>query len=206
MPRGAIAEIVHGRWGCATLLLEGSKLDATNDAGLIITAAALLGLSIFLIRASTILQRCNVMTRFWSPAWPPRGYALSFSVLQSAKAHVLPRLRCKDEPITGRAKAGWSVSASYRYDLSGGQIAPRTDLGYVRLCQDGHSETGANAVDLTVSEQKTDSLQRRLGADLAHGFVAEDGMLWTPSSALSWRHEFADTDRVIDTTIARHPR
>src|SRR5690606_19099914 len=97
------------------------------------------------------------------------------------------------------------LGASHRWERAGYEVAPRAELAYVRLHQDGFDETGAGAADLSVDDRAVDSLQSRLGLSLGRRFVSDRGTTWTPTGSLGWRHEFGDTDRRISAALAGVP-
>jgi outer membrane autotransporter protein len=97
------------------------------------------------------------------------------------------------------------IGAGYRIDRQGYRIVPQAGLSYVRLHQDGYTETGAGAANLTVGDQDVHSATSRLGIEVARAVATESGAVWTPSATLAWRHEFAGTGRVIDAAFADPP-
>jgi outer membrane autotransporter protein len=69
--------------------------------------------------------------------------------------------------------------------------------------QAGLTETGANALDLIIAPQITNSLRLTLGAELAATFGTEHKV--AANFRLGWQHEFADTGRSVTAAFAGAP-
>lgn len=97
------------------------------------------------------------------------------------------------------------IGASYRIAQGVWEITPRADLRYARLYQNGYTETGAGAIGLTVDDQTVESVQSRIGTEVARTFTTEGGMSFRPALSLAWRHEFGDTDRTTNAAFSGLP-
>ena len=71
-------------------------------------------------------------------------------------------------------------------------LQPLVALQYVGLWQDGFSESGAGAANLTVGDRQSDSLRGSLGARLLKPYEYDNGLVIIPEVSARWMHEFLD--------------
>jgi outer membrane autotransporter protein len=98
-----------------------------------------------------------------------------------------------------------SARAGLRYAVATGTpwlVEPTTSLAYSKTYEDGYTETGAGAANLTVADDESDSFISRLGARFTRSYQDEAQRLWQPEASFAWRHEFADTTRTMDAAFA----
>lgn len=89
---------------------------------------------------------------------------------------------------------GWVVdahaSASYTVELGAFYARPELAVDYLRLSEDGYSESGGgDGFDLTVDDRKGDLLTGQ--AALALGFKFGDEIYWAPEVKIGWRQRLA---------------
>lgn len=71
-------------------------------------------------------------------------------------------------------------------------LQPLAALQYVGLWQDGFTETGAGAANLTVGDRSSDSFRSSLGARLLKPYEYDNEMVLIPELSARWMHEFLD--------------
>ena len=146
-------------------------------------------------------------------AWQPAGGRLVLDgALGAGRSDYESERRLAFGALARRAEGeadGHEISArlgaGYRLDHGAWQVTPRASLAYVRLHRDGFAETGAGAAGLEVGAETVESVQGRLGLAVARPFATAAGLAVTPAAALTWRHEFGDTERVVDAAFAGAP-
>lgn len=107
-----------------------------------------------------------------------------------------------DRRLTGgdldlRSEADWTgwivdahAGASYTLEMGAFYARPELALDYLRLSEDGYSESGGGAgFDLTVEDRKGDLLTGQ--AALALGFRFGDEIYWAPEVKVGWRQRLA---------------
>lgn len=84
----------------------------------------------------------------------------------------------------------------YKYHYDALKISPflRGAAMYGQI--DGYDEQGANGLNLTVNEQRYNSVQTIVGTLISYAFSMPFGVV-TPEIALSWNHEFQNDSRNI---------
>jgi len=97
------------------------------------------------------------------------------------------------------------MGAGYRIDRGAYTIVPAAGLSYVRLHQNGYTETGAGAAGLVIEGQTIDSLQSRVGGEISRALVDGDGTVWSPWVSGAWRHELADSERIVNAAFVDVP-
>lgn len=96
-----------------------------------------------------------------------------------------------------------SVEAGYDLAAGGTTFRPIASLGYVRLAEDGFTETGADIYNLSVDERTTESLKSGLGLQVSRSFaLAERADGLTLTARALWQHEFLDDKATIDPAFA----
>lgn len=71
-------------------------------------------------------------------------------------------------------------------------LQPLVALQYVGLWQDGFTENGAGAANLTVGDRQNDSLRGSLGARLLKPYEYDNGLVIIPEVSARWMHEFLE--------------
>ena len=114
------------------------------------------------------------------------------------------------QPRTAYGQAGANqflgqLEAGYRFDLGGapGYFAtPFALLQGSTATQNGFTETGAQSLNLNVTQQTTESLRSILGAQL--GAAMDLGLRDRIAAQLrlGWSHEYADTARPVTASFA----
>ncbi len=83
-------------------------------------------------------------------------------------------------------------------------IAPIAGLKFAMDTDEGYTETGAGALNLTVSGSKRSSLVGVVGLQLASRIETES-MVFTPHVSAAYQHEFLDTSSTTTRTLAGSP-
>ncbi|HHQ13461.1 MAG TPA: autotransporter domain-containing protein [Chromatiales bacterium] len=86
---------------------------------------------------------------------------------------------------------GWQRS------WAGAVVQPLVALQYIHIHQNGFTETGAGALNLTVGAIETDSLRSFLGGRLMWERSTRLGWLVQPTVSARWMHEFLDTSGIF---------
>jgi T5SS/PEP-CTERM-associated repeat protein/autotransporter-associated beta strand protein len=94
-----------------------------------------------------------------------------------------------------------NLDGGYDFHKGNWTFGPTLGLQYVHLEVDGYSETGLPGADLTVNQDKTNSLRSRLGGEISYA-VKRDNLIFTPHLSVSWQHEFMDEGRGITSQFS----
>jgi fibronectin-binding autotransporter adhesin len=81
-------------------------------------------------------------------------------------------------------------------------VQPLAGLQYINLERDGFTETGADALNLTVGRNSSNSFRGILGARVARPFMTESCRLIVPEVRARWMHEFLDEEEIISPSFA----
>jgi len=96
-----------------------------------------------------------------------------------------------------------ALEAGYDLAVAGTTLRPIAALGYMRLDEDGFTETGADIYNLAVDDRTTESLKSGLGVELSRSFsFAERADGLTLTARALWQHEFLDDKAAIDAAFA----
>jgi outer membrane autotransporter protein len=136
------------------------------------------------------------------------GYAYSSNQMQ--RQILIPGLQLRTaNGSTGANQFLGQVEAGYKVAVFAPAAATVTPFGRLQISsvtQNGFSEWGsANALDLNVAQQTTNSLRTTVGADLAGSIGLGDARTLGLALRLGWLHEFADTGRPITAAFAGAP-
>jgi autotransporter-associated beta strand protein len=100
-------------------------------------------------------------------------------------------------PVATSSHDGNEISASAMagYRLSGAAtgVMPFISADYVYLHQQGFTETGAGALNLSVMPSHFQSLQPEVGMRLGHVYALEDDVFIVPVLTIGFRYELLDT-------------
>jgi uncharacterized protein YhjY with autotransporter beta-barrel domain len=97
------------------------------------------------------------------------------------------------------------LTGGYDFKLGGGwKVSPEGGFLYTHVTQNGYSETGAGAFDLTYADQNIDSLRSKLGFHVTDNFTW-DRIAFTPQFRASWYHEILDDSRGVTTSLGGAP-
>jgi outer membrane autotransporter protein len=102
----------------------------------------------------------------------------------------------------GQLEAGYKLTVAPRF---GGFVTPFARLLASTSTQNGFSESGADAFDLTVAAQTTQSLRSVLGAQLGAAIDAPWREKLDVLFRLGWSHEYADLTRPVTAAFAAAP-
>src|SRR5205085_2920649 len=91
--------------------------------------------------------------------------------------------------------------AGYDLNTNFARVEPFLGFSYDRLTIGSYTETGADPLNLTVSQQTASSLRSRLGSQISRSFPAGNTVL-TPYLRLGWQHELANQSRAIEAQFA----
>jgi len=86
------------------------------------------------------------------------------------------------------------VEGGYVLPFRSAFVQPQLGLLYRHFTQDGYTENGAGALDLTVARTTLDSYQTSLGMRLFKRCKRRDKSLLVPDLVLRWAHEIGDID------------
>ncbi|NOQ52065.1 MAG: autotransporter domain-containing protein, partial [Desulfuromonadaceae bacterium] len=96
------------------------------------------------------------------------------------------------------------LRGGYNFDRRPWVISPYAALKYINLSEDAFEETGAGAINLTISGRDTDSLSSEIGARFQRVINVSMGAL-VPELSLAWNYDFAIDDRIITAGFAGSP-
>ncbi|MGH8502228.1 MAG: autotransporter outer membrane beta-barrel domain-containing protein [Gammaproteobacteria bacterium] len=96
------------------------------------------------------------------------------------------------------------LGAGYNLERRGLTVTPYGRLEYIDLDIDGYTETGADGLNLRVSDQSVTSLQSAFGAQLAYALSIETGVL-VPQVYAEWDHEFRNDSESISAVYVNDP-
>ena len=88
------------------------------------------------------------------------------------------------------------------YDFHYGKFTtgPTGTLHYSKLWIDGFTESGADSLNLCISDQRTESVQLGFGWRVEYELKAR-GKVLRPNVKVSYQHEFADDSRYIEAHL-----
>ncbi len=93
------------------------------------------------------------------------------------------------------------LDGGYTFKTKNVNITPIASLQYLHLHLQSYTETGADALNLTVKSQDYDMLQSALGAKLDHPFELSYGTL-TPEVHARWLYDFINDNQDTTSTFA----
>jgi outer membrane autotransporter protein len=100
-------------------------------------------------------------------------------------------------PIAASSHEGQEMSASamagYRLSGPSNGVMPFISADYVYFHQQGFTETGANALNLSIMPNHFQSLQPEVGVRIGHVFALEDDSFIVPVLIIGFRYEVLDT-------------
>ena len=128
------------------------------------------------------------------------SYQYRHLALDVSIGYGFDRIKTRDNSAGGTAKAKHdaheivaAVQAGYAVDLpSSFVLTPRVGVDYLHIFEEGFTENGAGAFDLTTKSGDTDSLKPNVGVTLAKTFATDNGWLLTPQFHLTYRREMLD--------------
>ena len=99
----------------------------------------------------------------------------------------------------------WDLFLGTGYDFHLRQLTtgPTASLKYSKLRIDGFTETGADALNLSISKQEAESLQSGLGWRVEYEFKFGKNTLLVPQAHVSYQHEFLNDSRSIEARLAQ---
>jgi len=83
-------------------------------------------------------------------------------------------------------------------------VSPFVGLSYDRLMVGSFTESGAGALDLSVSPETAESLRSRLGAKVSRK-LKSGSIFLTPFASAAWEHEYDNQSRAIDAQFGTTP-
>ena len=99
--------------------------------------------------------------------------------------------------LNGQIEAGYKIGL---YEAASATLTPFARLQAVTSTQAAFTETGAGSLNLSVAQQRTESLRTTLGGEIA-GRIGDV----TAKLRLGWAHEHADTARPVTASFAGAP-
>ncbi|MDD5072606.1 MAG: autotransporter domain-containing protein [Candidatus Omnitrophica bacterium] len=93
------------------------------------------------------------------------------------------------------------VDGGYTFKTKNVNITPVASLEYVRLHLQSYTETGADALNLSVTSQDYDMLQSGLGMKLDHTFEVESGFV-IPEIHAKWLYDFIGDKQETTSTFS----
>jgi autotransporter-associated beta strand protein len=99
------------------------------------------------------------------------------------------------EEFTGRIEVGreWVMKRA--------TVTPFANVQYTNVLIGGFSETGADALDMTVKSQEAESLRTQFGGRLSDTLVCK-GMSFSPTVSAAWQHEYKDDSHPIEAEFS----
>ena len=92
------------------------------------------------------------------------------------------------------------LSAGYSIKMGDWSIRPGIGIEYIQLDEDGFSESGEDAVALTVAQKDSEALLSSLGFDLSRQFSYDNGVL-IPRFHAKWLHNFSVDGEDLETSL-----
>lgn len=97
------------------------------------------------------------------------------------------------------------LESGYRLDLTRNvTLTPFAGFSFDRVWQNGVSESGAGALDLSVNSRATNSAKSELGTRF-NGVVPIAGTLVASEVSLGWAHDYADVSRIATAAFSTDP-
>jgi outer membrane autotransporter protein len=103
------------------------------------------------------------------------------------------------EGLSGCLEAGYGIKAG------GFRLRPSASLRFTRLSQDGFTETGAGALNLSVEREVCTSLCSGLGIGVSRQMTIGKDTVLTPEVHVMWAHEFSDDDHIVEARFTGAP-
>jgi uncharacterized protein with beta-barrel porin domain len=103
---------------------------------------------------------------------------------------------------------GYTVSAKnaggYRFDVGGFGLTPNISVEYTRFHQNGYTESGAGAANLTLPDVDSNFLESGLGLKLDRAWQTGFGQI-IPEISASWMHEWFTQDKSLTVSMTGMP-
>uniref|UniRef100_UPI0029C84D22 autotransporter family protein n=1 Tax=uncultured Pseudodesulfovibrio sp. TaxID=2035858 RepID=UPI0029C84D22 len=103
---------------------------------------------------------------------------------------------------------GYTVSAKnaggYRFDVGGFGLTPNISVEYTRFHQNGYTESGAGAANLTLPDVDSNFLESGLGLKLDRAWQTGFGQI-IPEISASWMHEWLTQDKSLTVSMTGMP-
>jgi outer membrane autotransporter protein len=134
------------------------------------------------------------------------GYAYYNNQLQ--RQIQIPGLQRTASGSIGANQALGQVETGYRFGVyapAAATLAPFARLQGSSVTQNAFTESGAQSLNLNVSQQTTNSLRTLFGLDLAGAVPLGTDRTLDLGLRLGWQHEFASTMRPITAALAGAP-
>ena len=93
------------------------------------------------------------------------------------------------------------IGGGYFFALGDWDLEPFANLDYTHVKDDGYTETGAGAMNATLSANATDSLRPTIGLRVSRSFAFDNGMELRPRVSVAWVHELLDKQITTDANI-----
>ncbi|MDO6460441.1 autotransporter outer membrane beta-barrel domain-containing protein [Granulosicoccaceae sp. 1_MG-2023] len=106
---------------------------------------------------------------------------------------------------TDSTQTAVSLGVGSEYNFGAVSLAPYLRAQYLDVEVDGFTETGAQGLNLRVSDQSIESVTSSLGVRLSRVSNTGFGVL-VPQARLEWVHEYSDDVREVETVYANDPR
>jgi len=94
-----------------------------------------------------------------------------------------------------------SLGGGYDLDLGVCRLGPTAGLRYIKLEQNGFSESGASSLGLAIADQSAESMQSSLGLRAAASWSLA-GLRLMPRASAAWWHEFKDDPYQVSASFA----
>ena len=115
-------------------------------------------------------------------------------------------------PFLGRTASSDSTGYTFSAKTSGGHkfhmgdygLTPMVSLEYTRFHQEGYSETGAGAANLTMDDINSNFLESGLGGKIDRLWNTEFGQ-FIPEISAMWMHEWLTQDRNLTVSMSGMP-
>jgi outer membrane autotransporter protein len=98
----------------------------------------------------------------------------------------------------------FGVGVGYDVILSNWQVSPLARLQYVNADLDEFEETNGFGLDLTIGDQRIESLLSTLGATASYAVSTPAG-IFSPQLRVEWQHEFQNDSRDVKAIYTNDP-
>lgn len=116
---------------------------------------------------------------------------LTFSDYETRRAVTVGTLTRTANGKTDGKSLGAAIETGYRLDMGGAVITPSVFLRYDGSDADGFTETGADALSLSVADDKHADLRGGLGLRFAHPVVLAGGGTLVPELSARWERDLS---------------
>jgi outer membrane autotransporter protein len=125
------------------------------------------------------------------------GYT-GYQARRSIKFSTIDRTASAD-PDSGQVTA--AINLGKDWEMGNFAFGPILGAQYTYAGVGGFTESGADALDLSLGQQNANSLRTTIGGRLAYMWKIADGIALIPEARMLWMHEFLNNSRTINSAL-----